>query len=222
MRPYGEKSLRPISLFPGMNTFFLSQRLGGADHPPLRLTVVASDHEDGKVIISQISRLPAKQVNAQRVDVKLPETIKSRAIDLEVVLSGADGRNDCFGPASFACRWYPRPKSVTLYHLPRVEDEKSFWKTGSVSSGEWTIRDFGPMLMSESYPMALAEGRMGHSMAAPIPEAACSASIPPRASLKTLDHPAHRPIISIIWSLHLTAGCTVTFTDRREEFSHTT
>ena len=151
----------PNQLVRGMNTFFVSQRLGGADHSPLQLTVVASDHEDGKVITSQISRLPAQKVNAQRVDVKLPETIKSRAIDLEVVLSGPDGRNELFRTRFICVPVVSPPKSVTLYHLPRVEDEKSFWKTGSVSSGEWTIRDDGPMLMSESYPMALAEGRNG-------------------------------------------------------------
>jgi len=65
----------PNQLVRGINTFFISQGLGRPDQPPMQLTVEASDHEDGKVITSQISRLPGQQVNAQRIEVKLPESI---------------------------------------------------------------------------------------------------------------------------------------------------
>lgn len=165
LQPAGETLwgdiVAPNQFVRGMNTFFISQKLGSANHPPLQVTVVASDYEDGRVITSQVSRLPGQQVKAQRVEIKLPESIKSRALDLEIVVSGADDGHALFRTRFICMPVVSPPKRVTSYHLSRVEDEKGFWKTSWGGSGKWAIRDYGPMLMSESYPMALVEGRDG-------------------------------------------------------------
>ena len=97
----------------------------------------------------------------QRVEIKLPESIESRALDLEVEVSGADDGHALFRTRFICVPMVSPPKSVTSYHLSMIDDKKSLWKTNSAGSGEWAIRDFGPMLMSESYPMALVEGQNG-------------------------------------------------------------
>jgi len=150
----------PNQVVQGLNTFFISRKLWRADQPPLRLTVVASDYEDRKVITSQVLRLRG-QATTQRVEVKFPETLRSRAIDMEIVVSGDDARHELFRTRFICVPVVSPPKSVTSYHLSRVEDEKGLWKANSGSSGEWAIRDYGPMLMSESYPMALLESPQG-------------------------------------------------------------
>jgi hypothetical protein len=151
----------PDHLLQSVNTFFITRKDWEADPPTLRLTVEASDFEDRKVITSQVLHLSGRQVTGQRVELKLPESIKSRALDLEVVVSGDDARHAVFRTRFISVPVVSPPKRVTLYHLSRVEDEKGLWKADSVSPGEWAIRDYGPMLMSESYPMALLEGRNG-------------------------------------------------------------
>ena len=151
----------PGQLVRGMNTFFIYQKLWQANQPPLRLRLVASDYEDRKVITSQGSLLPERPLNGQRIDLKLPESIQSRALDLEIEVSSSDARHALFRTRFICVPVVSPPKRVTLFHLSRVEDEKGLWKPDSVSPGEWAIRDYGPMLMSESYPMALLEGRNG-------------------------------------------------------------
>jgi hypothetical protein len=152
----------PNQFVRGMNTFFISQKLGSAGQPPLQLTVVASDYEDGKVIISQVSNLPRQNVRAQRIEFKLPDSIRSRAVDLEIAVSDVDAPHSLFRTRFICVPVVSPPKSVTSYHISKVEeDEKGLWKAGPVSPPNWAIQDYGPMLMSESYPMALVEGQNG-------------------------------------------------------------
>ena len=151
----------PDRLIRGTNVFLLSQKFWKAGQPPLRLTVVASDSESKKRIVAQSMLLPGGQGNEQSVELNLPKSTDSRAIDLEFEVSGADGRNNFFRTSFLCVPLVSAPTVVTSSHLSRVDDKKDLWKTGAAGSGEWAIRDFGPMLMSESYPMGLTDGRDG-------------------------------------------------------------
>ena len=151
----------PDQLIRGTNAFFLSQRFWKAGQPLLKLTVVASDDENGKRIVAQSTLLPDRQGNEQRAELNLPKSTESRAIDLEFEVSSAYAKRTLFRTSFLCVPLVSPPRLVTASHLSRVEDEKNLWKTGAAAFGEWAIRDFGPMLMSESYPMALTEGRDG-------------------------------------------------------------
>ncbi len=151
----------PDQLVRGTNVFFIVQNFWKAGQPPLRLTVVASDYESRKRIFAQSTPLVGTTENEQRVELNLPESAESRAIDLDFEVSTANTPHALFRTSFLCVPVVSPPRSIIASHLSRVEDKRDLWGTGAAAFGEWTIRDFGPMLMSESYPMALTVGRDG-------------------------------------------------------------
>lgn len=151
----------PDHLVRGINTFYISQKRkeGPAD---LQLRLVVYDHEARKVVTSKIVRLrDGSQGADQKIEIKLPETAESRAIDLEVTVSEAEAKHQLFSTRFICVPVISPPKRVTSFRLSTISDEKRFWKARSGNVNDWEVHDYGPMLMSESYPMALLEGKDG-------------------------------------------------------------
>ena len=114
------------------------------------------------MIKSQVLPLPGQRpATTQRIEFELPETVESRAIDLDVVVSGDEARHELFRTRFIAVPVVSPPRRVTAYHLSRVKDGQGGWQASAGSTGGWAVRNYGPMLMTESYPMALRQGRQG-------------------------------------------------------------
>jgi len=121
--------ITPDHVVRGVNGFFISQMLRRPGQPPLQLSVAASDYEGRKVISSQVLRLQEpSQGTSQRVEIKLPEAIQSRAVDLDIVISGEDAQNELFRTSFICVPVVSPPQAVTSYQLARVKDEKGLWE----------------------------------------------------------------------------------------------
>jgi hypothetical protein len=152
----------PDHLVKGTNAFFVAEKLWPAGQNGLLLTVKVSSYKDRRLIL--VENLPvsfSRQSSAQKVEVQIPQAVEARAIDLEFVVSDGKDRHELFRTQFICVPLVSPPRTVSSYHLSRIQNEKGLWSSASGASSGWTVHDFGPMLMNESYPMALIEGQDG-------------------------------------------------------------
>lgn len=152
----------PDHLVKGTNAFFIAEKLRPEGQSNLLLTIKASSYEDRRVLVSE--NLPvsfSRQSSAQKVEVRIPQAVEARVIDLEFVVSNGQDHHELLRTEFICVPVISPPRTVSSFHLSRVQNEKGLWSSASGASGGWTVHDFGPMLMSESYPMALIEGQDG-------------------------------------------------------------
>ena len=143
----------PEQLVPGANRFSVSPTYTDGDE-----TLVVSALDGRAVVASESRRLDAARIKATTT-LRLPETVKARALDVEIeVRANAEVLSRTFLPS---LPIVSPPKKVLHYPLKLVAGTRDEWQAKKVERHRLTIRDHGPMLLTESYPMVLVHGANG-------------------------------------------------------------
>lgn len=142
----------PEQLTKGTNTFLASVNDLGRGR---KLTVSAIERAS---VVASTSKAFEQGAAGGKVNLSLevPGKLSAGALDLEVELQDDKGsvQHRTFFPS---IPIVTPPKDVVTYPLQVVEGHEE-WSPGRIRRDSFSIRDHGPMLLTESYPMVLVNG----------------------------------------------------------------
>ena len=150
--------VRPDRLVPGDNRFSVALE-GGATEVDYLVTLRVFD--DNRVPCSTVQPLQVRNEGPVDVTLVIPADIGARALDLEVALTDEQSGRDLFRACFLAVPFVVPIAATRPYDLEIVEDDAALWQSRHRSLDDWVMRDHGPALMTEYYPISLSEGPDG-------------------------------------------------------------
>ncbi|MGH8020083.1 MAG: HEAT repeat domain-containing protein [Opitutaceae bacterium] len=139
-------------------TFSLSSSARHGDSLDLEVTVF---HSQTPIVSRRVQLEPSAKDKNQVLTLELPDDASMRSVDLEIVVVARATGREIFRTGFTDIPVVAPPAVVKPYPLEIAEMKDGTWSTTGSSKVRWKIRDLGPMLTSESYPMCLVEGKDG-------------------------------------------------------------
>lgn len=179
--------MRPGQMVRGENTFDIMP--GPEQDSPASLKVVASAFDGDDLVATTTERLAVQ--DAQPLCLRIDRGSRARALDLEVAFTDVDSGREVFRHSFTSVPLVSPPARAGPYALQVVEDDSATWPGERFERGRWRLRDLGPMLMSEFYPISLVQGADGLLYGGTFPGGRLFSYDPERGTLDDLGSPAH-------------------------------
>ena len=178
--------IRPDRLVTGENIFSI-QLHGNSGYQECRVTLRAFYGDS--VFSSAEKRLQAGEAEATEIKLDIQPGTDVRVLDLELAVTDNQTGRDLFR-AYFLVVPVVSPFSNVDHYEPKiVEDEASLWRLPRSSPDDWVMRDYGPMLMTEYYPISLAEAPDGLLYGGTFPGGRLFSFHPGRGEVRDLGSP---------------------------------